>query len=713
VLRRAFALGVLSIGGQVLLLREIVSSLHGEELFIGVSLFGWMIAVAIGAIVGRYLKSIKSDFVILSGILLLPLSLVMIRLSPMLFGSVPGEYLPFYISVVIAIAGLIPVGMISGVAFTVISNEGHRPAASIARVYLWEGVGSFCGGLLVYLLVGSLIYGLALSLILGVVIVFIGQINKMDIRTYLIVGLGAIGIVAITAKSSYIERYIDQMKYSGYKVIDSFDTKYSHQAILERDDLTILMTNGSVEVQKPDIEFNENLLLPGLAYLPGDSLIKVLYVGRPEFGLAELASKLDNVKLDCFDPRTKLTNRLNKIDSSLYDNVTLFETDLLASLKGEGRLFTKYDLIVLYFSSFDSFESSRYLKRGNILQIRSLMLEGGILQIVLNIDTDRHISESKSVVLQSVHNNLRPHFASFNYWPGNVTLLFYTFSNSLNIKYNEVVTCINSLYDSSQYLNANYLFDKFEPLKRERLGKLFDKEYSPIIFGTAIIHYQLLLTAMQNKIDSFILPNILFPLYSPLFVGMILLFVFIAILFPGNRRRRYALLLYMIAGFISIAVELIAFYLYQLEAGMLYSDISILISSFMLGLAAGTYYSGRLNKENLEFPSLLLLLSSIFTFYFTYQLVPPNCLLIYYIVFIFVSAMATGSLFVAATDRFYFGKADANRGLGYAFEISGSALGALTITTLIVPLYGANFLLVSLMILLIITLIGAMLTVNR
>ena len=50
--RKAFLLGLLSIGGQTLLLKELVSSLNGDELFIGTALFGWLISIAIGAYLG-------------------------------------------------------------------------------------------------------------------------------------------------------------------------------------------------------------------------------------------------------------------------------------------------------------------------------------------------------------------------------------------------------------------------------------------------------------------------------------------------------------------------------------------------------------------------------------------------------------------------------------------------------------------------------------
>ena len=88
-------------------------------------------------------------------------------------------------------------------------------------------------------------------------------------------------------------------------------------------------------------------------------------------------------------------------------------------------------------------------------------------------------------------------------------------------------------------------------------------------------------------------------------------------------------------------------------------------------------------------------------------------LLPYYSVFIFVTAVATGSLFTAATDRYYYGRSECGRGTGYAFEIAGSALGALTVTTILLPIFGLPCLLISIIVLLGLTLIGAIVTVNN
>jgi spermidine synthase len=283
----------------------------------------------------------------------------------------------------------------------------------------------------------------------------------------------------------------------------------------------------------------------------------------------------------------------------------------------------------------------------------------------------------------------------------------------LDIEYDELISRLNVIPYQPEFISDYYLFDRLNQLKIERLATLFNSAAGKSINRPIILHYQLLMSATLNKIDSFIFRTIFYPNFSPIIIGLIIILLFFLTHMSGNRRRKYSLFLYWTAGFVSITLELVSFYIYQTQAGMLYGDLALLISMFMLGLAFGTYYSGRLNKENLEFPSLLLLLSSVFIFYVTYDSISMNLMLIYHSLFLFVVAMATGSLFVAATDRYYFGRVQANRGLGYAFEIGGSALGALTATTLLLPIIGLSCLLVSIIVLILIALVGAFLTVNK
>jgi hypothetical protein len=92
--RKAFLLGFYSIGGQVLLLRELVSSLNGDELFIGTALFGWLISVAIGAYLGgRARLGVRATILFTIGALFLPVVIIAARLSPLLVTDIVGESL--------------------------------------------------------------------------------------------------------------------------------------------------------------------------------------------------------------------------------------------------------------------------------------------------------------------------------------------------------------------------------------------------------------------------------------------------------------------------------------------------------------------------------------------------------------------------------------------------------------------------------------------
>ena len=76
-------------------------------------------------------------------------------------------------------------------------------------------------------------------------------------------------------------------------------------------------------------------------------------------------------------------------------------------------------------------------------------------------------------------------------------------------------------------------------------------------------------------------------------------------------------------------------------------------------------------------------------------------------------ALATGSLFVAATRRYYEDRLLCNRGVGYAVEVLGSAIGALLTLTLLLPMLGITWLLVVLELALVIAFAGAVITARN
>ena len=127
--RQGFALGVLSIGGQVLLLRELVSSLNGDEIFLGTALFGWLVAVAAGAYLGgRIGHGINLSRLFALGAILTLVMIIAARLSPLAVTDFTGEIVPLSAAVAISFAAMCPVGFISGRLFPAITQRIIFPA---------------------------------------------------------------------------------------------------------------------------------------------------------------------------------------------------------------------------------------------------------------------------------------------------------------------------------------------------------------------------------------------------------------------------------------------------------------------------------------------------------------------------------------------------------------------------------------------------------
>jgi spermidine synthase len=709
--RRAFLLGFFSVGGQVLLLRELVSSLNGDELFIATALFGWLLSVAAGAGLGgkRNLKA-KPGSLFLAGILLLPAMIVAARLCPLLVTKVPGEIIPFTTAALLSMMLMVPVGIISGWLFPVIAREEHRPAASIVMVYLVEGIGAFVGGVVIAALAGSVYSTLGMALVISIVAITFFHLPNGQLKIILTAAAVLLLLSVVRYLVPYLDRNLDGIKYISYEIEESFDTHYSHQSIISQGNTLILLTDNSVEAVYPDLASSENFLIPPLLYKPdaGD----ILYIGRPEFGVTQLAERLPDVNITSLDPRRGLTSAVSQI-IPLSGDMLKIEDDPVSFFTRREPV-SKFDIIIFNIGEPDNYKNSRFLTGAFLSIAKKQLSRDGIVFLPTRYDTDRYISFEKKNVLQIIYNTLVASFTYVDFWPGEMTLFFASDDPLFDMPVDTLVDRTGGLGYTPEYINIDYLSDRLSDFKRDKLSAALSGQSDlNSIEKPVLTYYQAVYRSQSAGVDRKIVP---FLFRKPIWViglPIIIAILFVTVTVARRRRRAYGLFLYFVAGFVSLTVELISFYLYQSLAGSLYSEMAVLIGVFMLGMALGAYYSCRIGKENLEFPALLLLFTAAVLFFATYDRVIPRVLLMYYVFFLFTIALATGSLFVAATDRYYFGRAESNRGTGYALDLVGSSLGALLTMTVILPLIGLPWLLISLIFLIVMALAGAYFTFRQ
>jgi len=706
--RKAFLLGFYSIGGQVLLLRELVSSLNGDELFIGTALFGWLVSVAVGAYLGgRPRLKIGSTALFMGGIILLPIMLIAVRLSPLVVTDLVGEIIPFSSAAVISSIMMLPVGIISGWLFPSITREGPTPAGSIVKVYLLEGIGAFVGGAAILILVGGILSALQMAVAVGVIVLggnLLSSPGRLVLRAILVTA-GALLLLIITHHAvKTLEGCEDRIKYGPYQVEMSFDTHYGHQTILSRNSTYTLLTDNTIEAAYPDLLTTENLLIPPLAYKP--SARKVLFIGRAEFGLMQLADSLPDLSITALDPRQVLSPKIDEVIP--FSGTVLRIDDDPITFCSRSQATNTYDIIIVNPGKLDSYKNSRLLTDRFLARAKSLLKSDGIVFLSTHYDTDRFITLEQRQVLSIIYNVFEHSFDYVTLWPGNMTLLFASDTPLLDMPYDSIITRLTHLSYKPQYISENYLPDRLNEFKMQRLlAAVTSSDEVNILDRPMLPHYQALYRAKANAFDreviSFILGKPGWLVGIPLFI-----IAFFALSTTTRvKKKRFGLFLYFTAGVTSLSLELISFYVYQSSAGSLYSEMAVLIGAFMLGLAFGAYYSIRMDKKQLEYPALLMLLATTLIFLATFDHINPQALLFYHLFFLFVAATATGSLFVAATDRYYPGRAESNRGTGYACELIGSSVGALLSTTILLPVIGLQWLLISLVVLLVVAFGGS------
>jgi spermidine synthase len=711
--RQGFLLGFFSTGAQVLLLRELVSSLNGSELFIGTALFGWLLTVAAGAYFGGSTKVNASPPALFGiGALLLPLLIIATRLSPLPVTKVVGEIIPFNIAAIISFVVTLPVGLLSGWLFTAILKSNRADAGSIMRLYFVEGIGAGVAGIVITLLVGAVLSTLAMAVVIALVVlagIVVAARSWRPARDVpkVTVALMAMLLVAILAPRA--DRAIDGIKYASYHVVNSFDTPYSHQAILTRDSTVVLVTDNIVEVVAPDLITAENMLLPPFAYRPEAK--RVLVFGLTEFGIGQLAGKLANVELTAVDPRRALSAEMDALSPDIQ--VTRITDDPVAFVLRGGTK-QRFDIIIVNPGDFGSFRGSRLVTERFLNGAEQLLLPDGILYLPTHYDSDRYVTNREAKILAAIYNTLRKTFRQVEVWPGDMTLFFASDSAAINIPYDSLITNLSKLAYAPQYICDNYLSDRLNNLRKKRLldaiggSSEINSQTRPVL-----THYQTLYRAKLSNFDSRIAALVLGQRWWYVAVPILILALFIVTISRNRRRRSYGLFLYFVAGLISLSLEMISFCVFQTQAGSLYSELAVLIGVFMFGLSAGAFVTYKTATKHADVSALLMLAATTVIFAATYQSVPTVMLLTYHLFFLLTVALGTGSLFAAATRRYYELDPGRNRGAGYAFELVGSAVGAILPTIVFLPTIGLTWLLVSVLLILSSAIAGCLLTLRQ
>jgi len=605
------SIGLISILGQVVLLRELNVSFYGVELIYLLALGIWLFWTATGALVGRRihfpsLNHIAVLFIIFG--IALPLDIAFIRSSRLLLGGVPGAYLSFLQQLIVAVISVLPAGLLSGLLFQWTAKVYVTPGRTLAIAYAIESAGGLIGGLLATLFLRWGLQNCAIAFVCGLFsvitpLVFLKGPRAPILRWTAIVLAGI--FLLLLWKTSPID--LQMTKWNHPNLLESSDSPYGRITVTRLYNQISVFENDALAFET---EGTEAEYFCHLAALQHPNPEHVLILGGGIEGIVREMEQYSPKKIDYVELNHVMLNLVTRflpvdIRKSLREpNVLITFADPRQYLKESGT----YDLILVGMPEPTSGQANRFYTREFFEQCAAKLNPGGILGFRL-----RSAENLWTLPLTrrnvSIYRALQAVFPEVLFLPGTMNIV--TASREPLPRTAEVMSRrlqdrkIMTRLISPNYIRYLFTNDRFfeirDLLKRETA--LPNTDVRPVCYQYAFMIWlskfypRVTLVDLSSIMDKgFFKP----PLSLLLWICLPIIFL-ISRFFPACRR----ILLVAVAGFLGMVLETILILYYQVKHGVLYQDIGLLLMSFMTGLALGAMIIDRVMVRMIDRQKLL------------------------------------------------------------------------------------------------------------
>ena len=728
--------GLAGIIAQVVLMRELLISFHGNELTLGIILANWLILVAIGSfIIGKTVEKVERKievFVLfqLFFALALPFTIYLSRIFRNILLSTPGEELGFAPIFYSSFLILLPVTLPQGALFTygckLYSESIREDVASIGKVYVLETIGSIAGGLLMtFLLVqylNSFEIAFILSLTNALISIFLlwpkpGSFKSAFQRTLWMLSIFLFFVFAyglLPQTSSAIDQSSLRSQWRNLEVIHNENSIYGNITVTKRGEQFTFFTNGAPSITTP---------VPDFASIEDFVHFPMLFHEKPESVLI-LSGGAGGMIHEILKYPVKRVDYV-ELDPLLLKLVQRFSTPLTQSELSDprvrfhymdGRFFIKrtrdrFDLIFIGLSAPQELQANRFFSSEFFSMAREKMNPDGIIVLTLP-GSLTYISPELRDLNRCILDTLKSVFRSVRIIPGDSNL--YLASNSIkfeNVTKEEIVKRLEGRRIQTSLFTKGYLefrlherWMKWFLESMEREGIQINSDFRPIGVFLSLSYWNALFSPSLTRIFKWFEG---LSLHTPI-AFMVLITILIAILFikrPLLSRRciPYAIFTTGLAGMI---FNLAVIFTFQTFYGYLYHQIGLLIAVFMFGVALSSFYMTRhLDRTErgshlfLKIEIVIVLFALLFPFVFSIlaqHLARTVLSLLIYPVFLMMSFFSgawiglqfplASKIYPAAPGK--GGALAATAGLLYGADLLGGFLGGLFGGVLLLPILG-------------------------
>ena len=664
-------MGFISIFIQISVLRLLLSTFSGNELDIGITLSFWLTYVGLGSYMGGKIR-VKNAFALsfmAVALLVQPTVLAIKAIRPVL-SLEAGEVVSFTLTILSTALTLFPLCFALGLQFplAVAYLDGKESAG---RVYGFEALGAFIGGVLFTFVISGRIDVIGLCSFLAFLSILIaGYISE---KRFLVL----FSIIPFAFYFGLLNMAI-ALPWQGIKPLQLVESKYGEITVIKIGEQSSIYGNGQLFFSYPDRPNEEIKVHLPMTLHPSPS--RILVVGGSLGTLKEFLkyplAVIDFVELD---PKiVKVSMKL----LSIKEDKDAVEDPRVKIIIEDGRRFIKrsmnadYDLIALNLPPPSTAGINRFYTSDFFREVRGALNDGGILTMTL-YQSAGYMGRSMQTANGSIYNSLKSVFKNVE-----VTAQEYGGIFASNAPIDEHPETLEKRFEQRKIQTrhfSQYIFrDAFSPLNvdyvRRRLEgiRLFNTDLKPSAYL-----YNLMLWSEVH--GGSILKHLLEVKKLYIMAVSILLLISVSFL-TFKRRKRVVYLSVFTTGFSSMAFMLVIILAYQAFYGYVYEMIGMLTATFMIGLFAGAYMSGR-TKNALQVLFYLEVVTAVLAITASVFFRAESL----FYVLTFLLGIIAGRQFSSANRCLdEFGLA----GKLYAIDLVGSFLGAFIPSIILVPLFG-------------------------
>ncbi|MBN2327357.1 MAG: hypothetical protein JXR73_09385 [Candidatus Omnitrophica bacterium] len=624
VILSAVFVGCMATLMQVVLFREQMALLEGNELTLSLMLAWWLSGISLGALLPKHFSIDWDRHDWLPALLLsLPLTLafcaVLIRLAPWWL-SIPPQENPSPIQIVIlSAASVMPASLLIGFLFPLLSiamknaAENHADALTVGRIFFYEALGSFAGGILLLLrLVPRFssyeIAGLSLGLIALVISILLPK------SFWRKAGLAVLAMVCIIFWSGLPHR-MDQWsaqarwdaRQAGYRFIQSLETPYQRLELGERDEQYTVFGNGAPLFSYPDEYAHSQWAFMSLSQNPDPRSILLIGNAGGEFYPYFVQHQPQDYWIIEMDAGVKeiVGDRLDKIDSQENPSPppTWVSGDAIRFF-GQKYWSGYFDLAAVNQPDPTNAVINRYYTREFFTLLRRIMSDEGIAAFSTT-GTPNYQLGDVGFYAGTLYWTLRDVFEHVLVVPGTEWWFFAGANRDLLSDPAAVIERFKRLhpkttgfspeiyslyYDAERIEQTRQSLERYRSVPRNTDSRplcylynllMWSKKYGYLkwlpVESLAASGRTLMGMGIAALLGLYIAALAFFRLFTP----------------RSIRASSIPLVALFFAGFSSLAAETAILLFFQSCVGYLYQHVGIFFGVFMLGLAAGALAANR------------------------------------------------------------------------------------------------------------------------